>query len=138
MTQFSDTTEAGEAREIAKRINPRCLVIVRPLPPGLPSPLSVEQRMHALATCEATVGIDIGRTKPRVPPPDDLLAPAKPARKPRKANISKLIEQAEKAGKPLASITMPDGTKLDFGKAEQQGNELDQWIERHARAPEGH
>jgi hypothetical protein len=29
-----------------------------------------------------------------------------------------MIEQAEKAGTPLASITLADGTKLDFGKPE--------------------
>ena len=45
-------------------------------------------------------------------------APVKPARKPRRQSISKMIEEADKAGKPLASITMPDGTKLDFGKPE--------------------
>jgi len=45
-------------------------------------------------------------------------APVKPARKPRRPSISKMIEDADKAGKPLASITMPDGTKLDFGRPE--------------------
>jgi hypothetical protein len=39
-------------------------------------------------------------------------------RKPRRPSISKMIEEAERAGKPLASITMPDGTKLDFGTPE--------------------
>jgi hypothetical protein len=29
-----------------------------------------------------------------------------------------MVEQAERAGKPLASITLPDGTKLNFGKPE--------------------
>jgi hypothetical protein len=58
--------------------------------------------------------------------------------KPRRPSISTMIEQAEKAGKPLASITMPDGTKLDFSKAEQQGDELDQWIAKHAHKTQGH
>jgi hypothetical protein len=52
---------------------------------------------------------------------DGLRTPAGAARKPRKPrrpSISKMIEEADKAGKPLASITMPDGTKLDFGKPE--------------------
>jgi hypothetical protein len=31
------------------------------------------------------------------------------------------------------SVTLLDGTKLDFGKVEQQGNELDQWIAKHVR-----
>jgi hypothetical protein len=29
-----------------------------------------------------------------------------------------MIEQAEEAGQPLASITLADGTKLDFGQPE--------------------
>jgi hypothetical protein len=37
--------------------------------------------------------------------------------KPRKPSIRKLVEQAEKAGKNVTSITTPDGTKLDFGGA---------------------
>jgi hypothetical protein len=35
--------------------------------------------------------------------------------KPRKPSIRKLVEQAEKAGKNVTSITTPDGIKLDFG-----------------------
>jgi len=71
---------------------------------------------------------------PPLPPPD---APAKAARKlqipadepetaaqaghrqrgPRRPSIGKMIARAEKAtGKPVTSITLPDGTKLDFGK----------------------
>jgi len=47
-----------------------------------------------------------------------LPKPPKP-RKPRRPSISKMIAQAEKAtGKPVTSITMPDGTKLDFSKPE--------------------
>ena len=56
---------------------------------------------------------------PSPPPPDGLRTPAEAARKtrkPRRLSVSKMIEQAEKAGKPLASLTLPDGTKLDFGK----------------------
>ena len=45
--------------------------------------------------------------------------PAVVERKPRGPSISKIIAQAEKAtGKPVTSITMPDGTKLDFSKPE--------------------
>ena len=44
--------------------------------------------------------------------------PARKPRKPRRLSISKMIEQAEKAGKPLAGLTLPDGTKLDFSKPE--------------------
>ena len=38
--------------------------------------------------------------------------------KPRRPSIKQMVEGAEKAGKPLASITLPDGTKLDFSKPE--------------------
>ena len=46
--------------------------------------------------------------------------PAVVERKPRGPSISAMIEQAKKAG---ASITMPDGTKLDFSKPESAASE---------------
>jgi hypothetical protein len=51
--------------------------------------------------------------------------PAEAARKPRgrRRSISTMIEQAEKAGKPLASLTLPDGTKLDFSKPDSASPE---------------
>jgi hypothetical protein len=56
----------------------------------------------------------------------------------RQRNICALIKQAEKAtGKPVTAITLPDGTKLDFSKTEQQGNEVDKWIAKHACALAG-
>jgi hypothetical protein len=85
--------------------------------------------------------------KLRQPPPEeprtaaqtDPLSTGHRQRVPRRPSIGKMIEQAEQAGKPLASITLPDGTKLDFGKPEQQqGNEVDDWIAKHAHAPERH
>jgi len=45
-----------------------------------------------------------------VPPPDAR-------RTPRKPSIRTFVQRAEKAtGKPVTAITMPDGTKLDFGE----------------------
>ena len=61
--------------------------------------------------------------------------PAVVERKPRGPSISAMIERAKKAG---ASITMPNGTKLDFSKAEQQGNEADEWIAKYASKTQGH
>jgi len=52
--------------------------------------------------------------------------PAAPARKPRQPSIRKLVEQAEKVGKTVTSITTPDGTKLDFGEADQ-GTNFNPW-----------
>src|SRR5262249_26208277 len=57
--------------------------------------------------------------KVRVRPPDGLRAPADAARKPRKPrrpSISKMIEEAERAGKPGTSITMPEGTTINFSQ----------------------
>ena len=45
--------------------------------------------------------------------------PAKPARKP---SIRKLVEQAEKTGKTVTSVTTPDGSRLDFGEAGRATN----------------
>src|SRR5262245_20625682 len=45
----------------------------------------------------------------------NLPKPRKP-RKPRKPSIGKLVEQAKAAG--VTSVTLLDGTKLDFGKPE--------------------
>ena len=51
--------------------------------------------------------------------------PPQRERKPRRRSITKkMIEQAEKAtGKPVTSITLADGTKLDFGKPESAAPE---------------
>jgi hypothetical protein len=54
---------AAEGRMSELPINPPCLVIVRPLL-RTPSLLTAEERIDALTTGEATVGIDIGRTRP--------------------------------------------------------------------------
>jgi hypothetical protein len=43
--------------------------------------------------------------------------PPKPRRQ-RKPSVRSFIKQAEKAGKPVTSITLPDGTVLHFGKGE--------------------
>jgi hypothetical protein len=38
------------------------------------------------------------------------------ARKPRKPSIATLIKRAEKSGRPVTSITMPDGTTINFSQ----------------------
>jgi len=50
----------------------------------------------------------------------------------RRRRLDLTIAEAEKGGKTVQAVTLPNGTKLDFSKAEQQGNELDQWIAKHA------
>jgi len=78
-------------------------------------------------------------------PPDPPRTPVKTTRKPRQPNIRKLVKQAEKTGKTVTSITTPDGTRLDFGTPAGQGElqqdnniEVDQWMAKHACAPERH
>src|SRR5262249_53922065 len=82
-----------------------------------------QERARTATDARAALRLDAAPVKPSrepppSPPPDGLLTPAEAARKPRRQSISKMIEQAEKAGKPRASITLPDGTKLDFSKPE--------------------
>jgi hypothetical protein len=43
-----------------------------------------------------------------------LLRPPRPKRQ-RKLSIRRMVAAAEKAGKPVTNITMPDGTVLHFG-----------------------
>jgi hypothetical protein len=71
-------------------------------------------------------------------PPEENRRP-EAARK-RKPSIRTLVKQAEKAtGKAVTAITLPDGTKLDFEREQpSQGNELDQWIARHAGKTQRH
>jgi hypothetical protein len=107
---------------ISLAANSRWLVITRPLPPGSPLPLSAEQRMEALATSEATSGIDIDGTRPRT-------------RRKRKPSITTLVKRAEKAGKAVTSITTTaDGTTLTFGDGESTAdNEVENWFSKQRR-----
>ena len=45
-----------------------------------------------------------------------LLRPPRKKRKPRRASIRRMVAAAEKAGKTVTSVTMPDGTVLHFGE----------------------
>jgi hypothetical protein len=54
-------------------------------------------------------------------------------------SIGRLVKQVERAsGHRVGSVTAPDGTKLDFKAEQQGGNELDQWIAKHADETQGH
>ena len=59
--------------------------------------------------------------------------PTKRKRKPRKPSIDRLIKQAEKAGKPVISVTLPDGTKLHFGEFEA-GEATNPWLAKLEKA----
>jgi len=69
--------------------------------------------MRTLATCEATVGIDMGRVR-RFPPPDSLLiTPAEAARKRRRTSLGTLLKQAAKAGKNEQIAAISGHASLD-------------------------
>jgi hypothetical protein len=98
-----------------------------------PREADVAEQFLALAESlpDAPTSPEFGRSP--TPPTSPQLGRS-PGRQ-RQPSIRKLIEEAKKAG---ATITWPDGTKLDFGKAEQQGNEADEWIAKHASKTQGH
>ncbi|HMF28222.1 MAG TPA: hypothetical protein VKE42_05585, partial [Candidatus Cybelea sp.] len=60
---------------------------------------------------------------------------------PRKPTLASVAKQASKAAIAVARYEVkPDGTVVVVtGQGEQQqGNEVDEWIAKHARAPERH
>lgn len=68
----------------------------------------------------------------------------KKPRRQRKPSIRGMIAQAEKSGKNVASITMPDGVTLTFGEPVKDGgavltadNELEQWRRKKGHANQG-
>ena len=163
MTQLPITTEADEAREIAKRaekiarLEAKGHVVLDIYNPR--NHLS-EHLAPKVAPLKAVFGIDnSGRlTRPpppkafgqqlfhfimcgKVPPTVGLLTSAETARKPRKPTLANVAKQASKAGIEVARYEIkPDGTVVVVtGQGEQQqGNEVDEWIAKHARAPERH
>ena len=60
------------------------------------------------------------------------IEPAK-AKRQRNPRIDKMITQAERgAGRPVTSVTTPDGYTLTFGKPDaDQTNDLDKWMAKH-------
>ena len=82
-----------------------------------------------------------GTSVPASPPPDGLCTPAEAAPKPRKPPpLDRLLKQAAKADKNVKGAEVyPDRTVLQFGEPEQQqGNEVDEWIAKHADKTQGH
>jgi hypothetical protein len=80
-------------------------------------------------------------THPLPLPADGPRTPAEGARKPRKPTLVSVAKQASKAAIPVARYEVkPDGTVVVVTGApeQQQGNEVDDWIAKHAHAPERH
>jgi hypothetical protein len=77
----------------------------------------------------------------KIPPTDRLLTSTETARMPRKPTLASVAKQASKAAIAVARYELkPDGSiVIVTGQGEQQqGNEVDEWIAKHARAPERH
>ena len=67
----------------------------------------------------------------------DLGQQPKRARR-RKASISRAIAQAEKGGKNVSSIVLPDGATLRFDESTKIESALDKWVAKHACEIERH
>jgi hypothetical protein len=145
MTQLPITTETGEPRTgyVLDIFNPRTI-------------LPCEDNARSVALLKAMFGFDEHTrrfTKPLPPQPfqTELLfyilfdhvseRRTRQPHGPRKPTLASVTREARKAGLDPARIEIkPDGTyAVDIGKPEQQqSNELDEWIAKHARAPERH
>jgi hypothetical protein len=53
---------------------------------------------------------------------------SKAPRKPRKPSLAKLIAQAERSGRTVTSITMPDGTTIHFGEPSSTDDASNPWL----------
>jgi hypothetical protein len=114
------------------------------MPPGFEhARVSVELTSENFADVMAVVAEMVRNGADFIAPPldrDDLrneLAAA--PKRPRKPRLRTMVKQAEAAtGKPVTAITLADGTKLDFTKAEQQDNPVDEWIAKHADKTQRH
>ena len=84
----------------------------------------------------------LGHSAPIASPlPASNFLTARKSKRHRKPTLASVAKQASKAAIPVARYEVkPDGTVVVVtGQGEQQqGNELDEWIAKHARAPERH
>jgi hypothetical protein len=84
----------------------------------------------------AALARDIGANAPKS-------GPDAPPKRQRKRSISHALKEAAKAGASVARVEISDDGKiaLVIGEPEankQQGNEVDEWIAKHARETERH
>src|SRR5215468_6939792 len=98
-----------------------------------PDPREPERRLFI--ACSASL--------PKLPKPSQPPKSSKPRKPqpPKPPTLASVAKQAGKAGIDVARYEVkPDGTVVVVtGTGEQQqGNELDEWIAKHARAPERH
>jgi len=126
----------SELLGVADSFGFECLGDIGPAPPHAPLRFYVEYGPDP-SEPELRLFIACSTSLPQMPKPAQ---PPKPS-KPRKPNLRTLVTQAEQAtGKAVTAITLPDGTKLELGTIDspKQGNQVDEWMAKHARAPERH
>jgi hypothetical protein len=82
---------------------------------------------------------------PTLPPITGTLAAREAAdrggnRRPRqrKTSLTRAIVQAERSGKRVSSLTLPDGATLRFDESTKIESALDKWVAKHAREIERH
>jgi len=154
MTHLSPTTNPNAARvdddvddehTIVVPPEDRCLVVLD----GLRTPAEASECHPGISRLARGLAelVDEQERRPRTPAEAYLLRGfeallgVRTLRTPRKPTLASVAKQASKAAIPVARYEVkPDGTVVVVtGQGEQQqGNELDEWIAKHARAPERH
>jgi hypothetical protein len=110
---------------------------IEPEPPRSGPPVTAEQ---AKAAADEYWALEALRKEQAEAELAEWKALMKPRRQPRRPTLAKVAEQFRKADIDARLEQKPDGTIVVVtGTGEQQqGNELDEWIAKHARAPERH
>jgi hypothetical protein len=111
----------------------RGLEILMAQPPTAPSPLLIAVAEKILNSRPQGASSD--------PLTKDPVSPPNPARKPRKPTLASVTKQARKAGIDPSRIEIrSDGTVIVVTGApeQQQGNEVDDWIAKHADKTQRH
>jgi len=129
----------SELLGVADSFGFECLGDIGPAPPEArlsyyveyaPDPREPELRLFI--ACSASL--------PKLPKPPKSSKPRKP-QPPKPPTLASVAKQASKARIEIARYeTKPDGTIVAVvGKGEQQqGNEVDEWIAKHASKTKGH
>ena len=128
MTQSPNSTELAASLGIDPRARRLAEIAAEcPIGTGLVSEAEISDFAAALTAefyreREADFAVKARAAAQAEAPTPRQRRPRKPG-KPRRPSISTMIKQSEQAGKPLATITLPDGTKLDFNKPEPAESE---------------
>ena len=129
----------SELLGVADSFGFECLGDIGPAPPDAPlsyyveyGPDPREPELRLFIACSASL--------PKLPKPPKSSKPRKP-QPPKPPTLASVAKQAGKAGIDVARYEVkPDGTVIVVtGAGEQrQGNEVDEWIAKHASKTKGH